>query len=63
MSEAAAEVARRYFTAIGQQDLDAALACWKPGAIDNLAPVGELSAPDGMRAYFDSLESDTEESP
>jgi steroid delta-isomerase-like uncharacterized protein len=55
VSEAAAEVARRYFTAIGQQDLDAALACWKPGAIDHLAPVGELSAPEGMRAYFGSL--------
>jgi steroid delta-isomerase-like uncharacterized protein len=55
VSDEAVAVARRYFTAIGQQDLDAALACWKPGAIDHLAPVGELSAPDGMRAYFESL--------
>jgi steroid delta-isomerase-like uncharacterized protein len=55
VSEAATDVARRYFTAIGQQDLDAALACWKEGGVDHLAPVGELVAPDGMRAYFGSL--------
>lgn len=50
-----AAVARRYFDAIGRRDLDAALACWAPGAIDHLAPVGELRAPEGMRAYFEEL--------
>jgi steroid delta-isomerase-like uncharacterized protein len=54
-TDTATEVARRYFTAIGKQDLDAALACWKEGGVDHLAPVGELRAPDGMRAYFGSL--------
>jgi steroid delta-isomerase-like uncharacterized protein len=55
MSTEPAEVARRYFDAIGRRDLDAALACWAPDAIDYLAPVGELRAPDEMRAYFGDL--------
>lgn len=50
-----ADVARRYFDAIGRRDLDAALKCWAPGGIDYLAPVGELRAPDGMRTYFEEL--------
>jgi predicted ester cyclase len=49
------EVARGYFTAIARQDLDEALACWRPGSIDYLAPVGELLAPDGMRTYFSGV--------
>jgi steroid delta-isomerase-like uncharacterized protein len=51
----AADVALRYFEAIGRRDLDAALACWAPGGIDRLASVGDLEAPDGMRAYFEEL--------
>jgi steroid delta-isomerase-like uncharacterized protein len=50
-----ADVARAYFAAIGRRDLDAALACWAPGGVDHLAPVGELRAPDGIRAYFAEL--------
>jgi predicted ester cyclase len=51
----AARAARNYFGAISRRDLDAALACWKEGGIDNLAPVGELRAPDAMRRYFTAL--------
>ncbi len=51
----AADVARRYFSAIARQDLDAALACWVPGGIDHLAPIGELRVPDELRAYFEEL--------
>lgn len=54
MSEAA-EIARRYFAAIALRDLDAAQACWAVGGIDHLAPVGELSVPEGWRAYFKEL--------
>jgi steroid delta-isomerase-like uncharacterized protein len=54
-STPAVDAALRYFTAIGRQDLDAAVACWKEGGIDHLAPVGELRAPDGIRGYFASL--------
>lgn len=55
MSEQPVEVAKRYFEAIGRRDVETALACWKPGAIDHLAPVGEVRAPDGMRAYFSGV--------
>ena len=51
----ASEVVRRYFEAVGRHDLDAALACWAPGSIDNLAPVGELRVPEELRAYFEEL--------
>lgn len=51
----AGEVARRYFEAVGRQDLDAAMACWHPGGIDHLAPVGELRVPDELRPYFEGL--------
>jgi steroid delta-isomerase-like uncharacterized protein len=51
----AAEAARSYFGAIARQDLDAAEACWAPGGIDHLAPVGELVVPEGWRAYFEAL--------
>jgi steroid delta-isomerase-like uncharacterized protein len=51
----AAAVASRYFDAIARQDLDGAEACWAPGSIDHLAPVGELSVPDEWRAYFKSV--------
>ena len=49
------EVVRRYFEAVGRQDLDAAMECWEPGSIDNLAPVGELRVPEELRAYFVEL--------
>jgi predicted ester cyclase len=55
LSEPPVEVARRYFDAISRHDLDAALACWRPGSIDHLAPVGELVAPEGMREYFSGI--------
>ena len=51
----AAAIARRYFGAVGRHDLDDAMACWAPGGIDHLAPVGELRVPDELRAYFEEL--------
>jgi steroid delta-isomerase-like uncharacterized protein len=51
----AAAVSRRYFESVGNQDLDAAMACWAPGGIDHLAPVGELRVPEELRAYFVEL--------
>jgi steroid delta-isomerase-like uncharacterized protein len=54
-SSQAAHVALRYFDAIGRRDLDAALECWAPGGVDNLSSVGELHAPEGLRAYFGEL--------
>ena len=51
----AASVARRYFDSVARHDLDSAMACWVPGGIDHLAPVGELRVPDELRAYFEEL--------
>ena len=51
----ATEIATRYFEAIGRQDLDAALAVWKPGATDRLVGDREVTAPDGIREFFGEL--------
>ena len=49
------EVAKRYFSALAERDLDAAVACWKPGGIDRFVGQQELVAPDGIRDYFTTL--------
>ncbi len=48
-------IAKRYFAALNQRDLDAAVGCWKPGAVERLIGQGELVAPDGVREYFTAL--------
>ncbi len=50
-----AGVASTYFSAVGDRDLDAMAACWAPGGIDHVIPIGELDVPDGMRAFFGEL--------
>jgi len=50
-----ADVAKSYFNALAAHDLDAAMACWEPGAVDRFVGQQELSAPDGIRHYFESL--------
>ena len=50
-----AEIARAYFSAQSAHDLDAAVALWKPGAVDRLIGDQELVAPDGIREYFGGL--------
>ncbi len=49
------DIAKRYFAALGDQDLDEAIACWKPGAVDRLVGAQDLVAPDGIRRYFSEL--------
>lgn len=49
------ETVRRYFAALGDQDLDAALACWRPGAVERIPGAQTLIAPDGIREYFGAL--------
>jgi len=46
------ELAKRYFAALSAHDLDAAVACWRPGGVDRLVGSRELIAPDGIREYF-----------
>jgi glyoxylase-like metal-dependent hydrolase (beta-lactamase superfamily II)/predicted ester cyclase len=50
-----ADIAKRYFAALSAHDLDAAVACWAPGSIDRFVAGEELTAPDGIRAYFTNL--------
>jgi hydroxyacylglutathione hydrolase len=49
------DVAKRYFKALAEQDLDAALAYWKPGGLDRFVGQQDLIAPGGVRAYFEAL--------
>ena len=51
----AADIAKRYFQALSDHDIDAALDCWTPGAIDHLVGQQELIAPEGIRTYFTAL--------
>ncbi len=49
-------VARAYFGALAEHDLDAAEALWKPGAIDRLVGMAEFPVPSPQfRAFFGSL--------
>ena len=50
-----AEIAKRYFAALSAHDLDAATACWRPGAIDRLVGSEDLVAPGGVRTHFSEL--------
>jgi glyoxylase-like metal-dependent hydrolase (beta-lactamase superfamily II)/predicted ester cyclase len=50
-----ARVARTYFDAVAARDVDAMIACWAPGGIENIAPIGQLSVPDGVRTFFTEL--------
>jgi glyoxylase-like metal-dependent hydrolase (beta-lactamase superfamily II)/predicted ester cyclase len=50
-----AKVARSYFDAVAARDVDAMAAHWAPGGIENIAAIGELSVPEGMRAFFTEL--------
>ncbi len=47
-----ADVAKRYFKALGAHDLDRAVGCWAPGAVDRFVGQQEVLAPDGIRRYF-----------
>jgi glyoxylase-like metal-dependent hydrolase (beta-lactamase superfamily II)/predicted ester cyclase len=49
------DVVTRYFSALSEQDLDAAVACWRPGSVDRMVGQEELTAPDGIRSFFSAL--------
>lgn len=48
-------VARRYFDAVAARDVDAMVACWRPGGIDRLHGQEDLVAPEGVRRWFTEL--------
>jgi steroid delta-isomerase-like uncharacterized protein len=49
------DIAKRYFEALNAHDLDAAVALWEPGATDRFVGQLEVTAPDGVRDYFQTL--------
>lgn len=55
MTGSSDNVARRYFEALDAHDLDAAVACWRPGGVDRLVGTQDLVAPEGIRTYFSEL--------
>ena len=48
-------IVREYFDGLADQDLDRALAVWKPGSIDHMYGMGDLDAPAGIRTWFTNL--------
>ncbi len=48
-------VARAYFEAINDRDLDAAAALWEPGGIDSLDGIAELRVPGEFKPWFRTL--------
>lgn len=50
-----ASVARSYFEAIAEQDLDAMIAHWEPGGTGEIHGLVELTAPDTYREWFGNL--------
>jgi glyoxylase-like metal-dependent hydrolase (beta-lactamase superfamily II)/predicted ester cyclase len=56
ITKASAEsVARRYFAAIDEHDLDAAVGLWAAGGRDNVRGQVDVVAPDGVRAFLGEL--------
>ena len=50
-----AQIAKAYFTAIGDRDLDLAASLWKPGSKDVLHGIAELTAPADVKSFFSGI--------
>jgi hypothetical protein len=50
-----AQIAKAYFTAIGDKDLDLAASLWKPGGKDHLHGIAELTAPEDVKTFFSGI--------
>jgi predicted ester cyclase len=50
-----ASVARSYFEAIAEQDLEAMMAHWEPGGTGEIHGLVELTAPDTYREWFGNM--------
>ena len=48
-------VAKAYFDAVAQRDLDAMVACWKPGGREFIRGQIDTTAPEGVRGFFGEL--------
>jgi glyoxylase-like metal-dependent hydrolase (beta-lactamase superfamily II)/predicted ester cyclase len=50
-----ADVAQAYFEAIGNRDLDAAVALWQPGGRENVRGQVDTTAPEGVREFLGGM--------
>jgi predicted ester cyclase len=50
-----AQIAKAYFGAIADKDLDRATALWKPGGRDVIHGFGDLEAPGDVKAFFTGI--------
>ena len=48
-------VARAYFDAINDRDLDAAAAMWEPGGVDHLDGMADLRVPGDLKRWFTQM--------
>ena len=48
-------VATAYFDALTRRDVDAMVACWRPGGREFIRGQIDTTAPDGVRAFFSEL--------
>ncbi len=51
----AATVARGYFEAVAQRDVEAMASFWEPGARDVIHGVADMRVPEDLRAWFGNL--------
>lgn len=50
-----AQIAKAYFGAIADRDLDLAVSLWKPGSRDLIHGIAEMTAPNEIKAFFTSM--------
>jgi predicted ester cyclase len=50
-----AQIAKAYFGAIADRDLDLAVSLWKPGSRDLIHGIADMTAPHDIKAYFSGL--------
>jgi predicted ester cyclase len=50
-----AKIAKAYFGAIANRDLDTAVSLWKPGSRDLIHGVADMTAPDDIRTFFTGM--------
>jgi predicted ester cyclase len=53
----AGKLAKAYFGAIADRDLDLAVSLWKPGGRDLIHGIADMKAPDDIKAFFNGLYS------
>ena len=53
----AGKLAKAYFGAIADRDLDLAVSLWKPGGRDLIHGIADLKAPNDIKAFFNGLYS------